>query len=132
MAIAIDRLDHIVITAWDVERTLEFYERVLGMTPVTFAGGRRALAFGRQKINLHQAGREYEPKALKPVPGAIDLCFIATTPLAEVIEHVKACGVAIVEGPVPKTGALGPMQSIYLRDPDGNLVEVSNYEDAAP
>ena len=132
MAIAIDRLDHIVITAWDVERTLAFYERVLGMTPVTFAGGRRALAFGRQKINLHQAGREYEPKALKPVPGAIDLCFIATTPLAEVIEHVKACGVAIVEGPVPKTGALGPMQSIYLRDPDGNLVEVSNYEDAAP
>jgi catechol 2,3-dioxygenase-like lactoylglutathione lyase family enzyme len=131
MAIAIDRLDHIVITAWDVERTLEFYERVLGMTPVTFAGGRRALAFGRQKINLHQAGREYEPKALKPVPGAIDLCFIATTPLAEVIEHVKACGVAIVEGPVPKTGALGPMQSIYLRDPDGNLVEISNYEDPA-
>jgi|SRR6185369_1237932 catechol 2,3-dioxygenase-like lactoylglutathione lyase family enzyme len=132
MAIAIDRLDHIVITAWDVERTLAFYERVLGMTPVTFAGGRRALAFGRQKINLHQAGREYEPKALKPVPGAIDLCFIATTPLAEVIEHVKACGVTIVEGPVPKTGALGPMQSIYLRDPDGNLVEISNYEDAAP
>jgi len=132
MAIAIDRLDHIVITAWDVERTLAFYERVLGMTPVTFAGGRRALAFGRQKINLHQAGREYEPKALKPVPGAIDLCFIATTPLAAVIEHVKACGVTIVEGPVPKTGALGPMQSIYLRDPDGNLVEISNYEDAAP
>ena len=132
MAIAIDRLDHIVITAWDVERTLAFYERVLGMTPVTFAGGRRALAFGRQKINLHQAGREFEPKALKPVPGAIDLCFIAATPLAEVIEHVKACGVAIVEGPVPKTGALGPMQSIYLRDPDGNLVEISNYEDAAP
>ena len=132
MAIAIDRLDHIVITAWDVERTLAFYALVLGMTPVTFAGGRRALAFGRQKINLHQAGREYEPKALKPVPGAIDLCFIATTPLAEVIEHVKACGVAIVEGPVPKTGALGPMQSIYLRDPDGNLVEISNYEDAAP
>jgi catechol 2,3-dioxygenase-like lactoylglutathione lyase family enzyme len=132
MGIAIDRLDHIVITAWDVERTLAFYERVLGMTPVTFAGGRRALAFGRQKINLHQAGREYEPKALKPVPGAIDLCFIATTPLAEVIEHVKACGVTIVEGPVPKTGALGPMQSIYLRDPDGNLVEISNYEDAAP
>ena len=132
MAIAIDRLDHIVITAWDVERTLAFYERVLGMTPVTFAGGRRALAFGRQKINLHQAGREYEPKALKPVPGAIDLCFIAATPLAEVIEHVKACGVTIVEGPVPKTGALGPMQSIYLRDPDGNLVEISNYEDAAP
>jgi catechol 2,3-dioxygenase-like lactoylglutathione lyase family enzyme len=132
MTIAIDRLDHLVITAWDVDRTIAFYERVLGMSAVTFAGGRRALAFGRQKINLHQAGREFEPKALKPVPGAIDLCFIAATPLAQVMEHLAACGVAIVEGPVPKTGALGPMQSVYIRDPDGNLVEISNYEEAAP
>jgi catechol 2,3-dioxygenase-like lactoylglutathione lyase family enzyme len=100
------------------------------MEPITFAGGRRGLAFGRQKINLHQSGREYEPKALKPGPGTIDLCFIAATPLAEVIEHVKSCGVAIVEGPVAKTGALGPMQSVYIRDPDGNLVEISNYEGA--
>lgn len=131
MVIAIDRIDHIVVTAWDVDRTIAFYQRVLGMDPVTFAGGRRGLAFGRQKINLHQAGGEFEPKALKPAPGAIDLCFISPTPLAEVIEHIKSCGVAIVEGPVPRTGALGPMQSVYIRDPDGNLVEISNYEDTS-
>ena len=128
MPIAIDRIDHIVVTAWDVDRTIDFYQRVLGMEPITFAGGRRGLAFGRQKINLHQAGREFEPKALKPAPGTVDLCFIATTPLAEVVEHVKSCGVAIVEGPVARTGAQGSMQSIYVRDPDGNLVEISNYE----
>ena len=123
----IDRIDHIVITAQDVQRTIDFYTRVMGMEAVTFGEGRRALAFGRQKINLHQAGREYEPKALKPVPGAIDLCFITETPLEEVIAHLKANGVAIAQGPVPKTGALGPMTSVYFRDPDGNLIEVSNY-----
>jgi catechol 2,3-dioxygenase-like lactoylglutathione lyase family enzyme len=128
MPIAIDRIDHIVLTAFDVQRTLDFYTRVLGMEPVTFAGGRRGLAFGRQKINLHQAGREFEPKALKPAPGALDLCFITETPLDEVIEELKAQGVAIAEGPVPKTGALGPMMSVYFRDPDGNLLEVSNYD----
>ena len=129
MAIAIDRIDHIVVTAWDVDRTVAFYQRVLGMEAITFAGGRRGLAFGRQKINLHQAGREFEPKALKPTPGAIDLCFISTTPLAEVVQHIRSCDVAIVEGPVPRTGALGPMQSVYIRDPDGNLIEISTYED---
>jgi len=123
----IDRIDHIVITAFDIERTLDFYARVMGMEPITFAGGRRGLAFGRQKINLHQAGREYEPKALKPNPGSMDLCFITATPLEEVIAQLKAQGVAIAEGPVPKTGALGPMTSVYFRDPDGNLIEVSNY-----
>jgi catechol 2,3-dioxygenase-like lactoylglutathione lyase family enzyme len=123
----IDRIDHIVITAFDLERTLDFYSRVMGMEPVTFAGGRRALAFGRQKINLHQAGREFEPKALKPTPGSMDLCFVTETPLADVMAHLKSQGVAIAEGPVPKTGALGPMSSVYFRDPDGNLVEVSNY-----
>jgi len=128
MAISIDRIDHLVLTVADVERTLAFYSRVLGMEPVTFAGGRRALAFGRQKLNLHQAGREYEPKALKPVPGAIDLCFIASTPLVEVIATLKREGVVVIEGPVAKTGALGPMMSVYFRDPDGNLVEVSNYD----
>ena len=128
MAISIDRIDHLVLTVADVERTLAFYSRVLGMEPVTFAGGRRALAFGRQKLNLHQAGREYEPKALKPVPGAIDLCFIASTPLEEVIATLKGEGVVVIEGPVAKTGALGPMMSVYFRDPDGNLVEVSNYD----
>jgi catechol 2,3-dioxygenase-like lactoylglutathione lyase family enzyme len=127
MPLSIDRIDHIVITAHDVERTLDFYSRVLGMEPITFAGGRRGLAFGRQKINLHQAGREYEPKALKPNPGSMDLCFITETPLDDVIAQLKAQGVAIAEGPVPKTGALGPMTSVYFRDPDGNLIEVSNY-----
>jgi len=129
----IDRIDHIVITAFDLERTLDFYQRVLGMEPITFAGGRRGLAFGRQKINLHQSGREFEPKALKPTPGSIDLCFITETPLAEVAAHLRQCGVAIAEGPVPKTGAMGPMMSVYFRDPDGNLIEVSNYgEPVAP
>lgn len=127
MAIAIDRIDHIVLTVFDPERTIAFYQRVLGFEPVTFAGGRRGLAFGRQKFNLHQSGREYEPKALKPVPGAIDLCLIAATPLELVIGHLEAEGVAIIEGPVPRTGATGEMISVYFRDPDGNLIEVSNY-----
>jgi len=128
MAIAIDRIDHIVLTVFDIDRTIDFYSRVLGMEPVTFAGGRRGLAFGRQKLNLHQAGREYEPKALRPAPGAIDLCFVAATPLGQVIEALRAQKVAIIQGPVAKTGALGSMQSVYFRDPDGNLVEVSNYD----
>ena len=127
MPISIDRIDHIVLTVHDLERTLDFYSRVLGMEPVTFAGGRRGLAFGRQKLNLHQAGREFEPKALKPAPGAIDLCFISQTPLAQVMDDLRMHGVHIIEGPVDKTGALGPMRSVYFRDPDGNLVEVSNY-----
>ena len=127
MVVKIDRIDHIVLTVHDLERTIAFYSRVLGMEPVTFAGGRRGLAFGRQKLNLHQAGREFEPKALAPAPGAIDLCFISETPLADVIAKLKAEGVVIIEGPVDKTGALGPMKSVYFRDPDGNLIEVSNY-----
>ncbi len=125
--IAIDRIDHVVLTCFDVQRTLDFYSTVLGMEPVTFAGGRRGLAFGRQKFNLHQAGREFEPKALKPGPGTMDLCLITDTPLEEVIGHLKANGVAIIEGPVEKTGATGPLLSVYFRDPDGNLIEVSNY-----
>jgi len=123
----IDRIDHVVLTVFDLQRTCDFYERVLGMKVVTFGEGRTALAFGRQKLNLHLSGREFDPKALKPTPGSMDLCFITETPLAEVIEHVKSCGVKIAEGPVPKTGATGPMSSIYMRDPDGNLIEVSNY-----
>jgi catechol 2,3-dioxygenase-like lactoylglutathione lyase family enzyme len=127
MPIAIDRIDHVVLTVFDVERSLEFYARVLGMEPVTFAGGRRGLAFGQQKLNLHQAGREFEPKALKPAPGAMDLCFISATPLEEVASALRAEGIEVIAGPVPKTGALGPMMSVYFRDPDGNLIEVSNY-----
>jgi catechol 2,3-dioxygenase-like lactoylglutathione lyase family enzyme len=128
MPFSIDRVDHLVLTVFDVDRTLDFYRRVLGMEPITFAGGRRGLAFGRQKLNLHQAGREFEPKALKPTPGAIDVCFITGSALDDVIAHLKAQGVAIAAGPVEKTGALGPMMSVYFRDPDGNLIEVSRYE----
>ena len=127
MGVTIDRIDHLVLTVHDLERTIDFYSRVLGMEPVTFAGGRRALSFGRQKLNLHQSGREYEPRALKPAPGAIDLCLITDTPVEQVLEHLRAQGVHIVQGPVDKTGATGPIRSVYFRDPDGNLVEVSNY-----
>jgi len=123
----IDRIDHVVMTVRSVDATCAFYERVLGMQPVTFAGGRRALAFGRQKINLHQAGREFEPKAQLAAPGTLDLCLITTTPLAKVVDHLARCDVTIIEGPVAKTGATGPLRSVYFRDPDQNLIEVSNY-----
>jgi catechol 2,3-dioxygenase-like lactoylglutathione lyase family enzyme len=125
----INRLNHLVLTVADVTKTCEFYERVLGMETVTFGAGRKALAFGQQKINLHQSGKEFEPKAVKPTPGSGDLCFIASTPLPEVIQHLKGEGIDIVEGPVARTGATGPMQSVYFRDTDGNLIEVSNYAD---
>jgi catechol 2,3-dioxygenase-like lactoylglutathione lyase family enzyme len=123
----IERLDHLVLTVADITKTCEFYEKVLGMETVTFGAGRKALSFGQQKINLHQAGMEFEPKAVRPTPGSGDLCFITSTPVAVVIEHLKKAGVAIEEGPVPRTGATGPIQSVYFRDPDGNLIEVSNY-----
>lgn len=123
----IDRLDHLVLTVRDVDATCSFYVRVLGMQLVTFGEARKALAFGRQKINLHQAGREFEPKAALPTPGSADLCLITDVPLDEVIAHLTACGVAVVEGPVMRTGATGPIRSVYFRDPDGNLIEVSNY-----
>ena len=125
----ISGIDHIVLTVTDIERSIEFYQRVLGMEPVTFGEGRRALRFGSQKINLHQSGKEYEPKANYPQPGSADLCFVTDGSLAGVIEHIYACGEAIIDGPVARTGALGPMQSIYLRDPDGNLLEVAAYGD---
>lgn len=126
MAITIDRLDHLVLTVRDIAASCDFYARVLGMEVVTFGAGRKALAFGRHKINLHQAGREFEPKAARPTPGSADLCLIAATPLDEVIAHLQACGVAILEGPVQRTGAQGPILSVYFRDPDLNLIEVSN------
>lgn len=123
----IERLDHFVLTVADVEATCRFYERTLGMKRIEFGGGRIALTFGRQKINLHRAGHEYEPKARQALPGTGDFCLIASTPIATLIEHLAACDVPIEEGPISKTGALGPIRSIYVRDPDGNLVEVSNY-----
>lgn len=122
----LDRLDHLVLTVADVEASIAFYERVLGMTAVTFAGGRRALAFGAQKINLHPHGHEFEPKAARPTPGSADLCFITEVPLEAVQAHLAACGVSVIEGPVRRTGATGPILSVYLRDPDGNLIEIAN------
>ena len=125
--LTIDRIDHIVLTVADVDATVAFYTRVLGMTDVTFGAGRRALAFGTQKINLHAAGREYVPHARRPAAGSADFCLITRTPIADAMAHVRACGVEIEEGPVTRTGATGPIASFYFRDPDGNLVEVSNY-----
>lgn len=122
----IDRLDHFVLTVADIEATCAFYEKALGMTVVTFGSGRKALTFGRQKINLHQAGSEFEPKALRPTAGSGDFCLITDTPLAAVIAHLRGCGIAIEDGPVPRTGATGPLTSVYLRDPDANLIEISN------
>jgi catechol 2,3-dioxygenase-like lactoylglutathione lyase family enzyme len=123
----IERIDHLVLTVSDIERTCEFYSRVLGMQTVVFDEGRRALAFGGQKINLHQAGEEFEPHAAHPTPGSADLCFITDVPTDEVLRELESHGIGMVRGPVERTGALGPMESVYLRDPDGNLIEVSNY-----
>jgi catechol 2,3-dioxygenase-like lactoylglutathione lyase family enzyme len=122
----IDRLDHLVLTVRDIAATCHFYERVLGMQVVTFGTARTALRFGRQKINLHQHGYEFEPKARHPKPGSADLCFITTTPLAQVLAHLESCGVVVEEGPVQRTGATGPIVSVYIRDPDGNLIELAN------
>lgn len=122
----IARLDHMVLTVADITTTCDFYARALGMRVVTFGEGRKALAFGSQKINLHQHGREFEPKAHRPTPGSADLCFITETPLDEAVAHLHAAGVDIIEGPVRRTGAQGPILSIYFRDPDANLIEVSN------
>jgi catechol 2,3-dioxygenase-like lactoylglutathione lyase family enzyme len=123
----IEGIDHLVLTVKDIDATCEFYGRVLGMDIITFAGNRRALSFGGQKINLHQAGNEYEPKAQNPTPGSADLCFITSVPLAEVSSHLASCGATLLEGPVQRTGARGPIASLYFRDPDMNLIEVSNY-----
>ena len=126
-SVRIDRLDHLVLTVADIDATVEFYTSVLGMQAVTFGAGRSALTFGLSKINLHQAGREFEPKAGRPTPGSADLCLIAADPLERVIEELAAHDVPIEEGPVERTGATGPILSVYFRDPDQNLIEVSNY-----
>jgi len=122
----LDQIDHLVLTVRDIGDTIAFYTRVLGMEEVTFGEGRKALAFGTQKINLHETGREFEPKALHPKPGSADLCFLTAEPLARVVKHMENCGVDILEGPIERTGAQGPIQSIYIRDPDGNLLEIAN------
>ena len=125
----IDRLDHLVLTVRDIDATVAFYVGVLGMDEVTFGAGRKALRFGDQKINLHEAGREFEPKADRPTPGSADLCFVSAVPVEEVADRVRQSGIDVIEGPVARTGAVGPIRSVYFRDPDGNLIEVSNYSD---
>lgn len=125
----IDSLDHLVLTVKDIDITASFYSKVLGMEVITFGEGRKALVFGSQKINLHQHGKEFEPKAEHPTPGSADLCFITSVPVTEVIRHLVSCNVAVIEGPVQRTGARGPIVSVYFRDPDLNLIEVSNYLD---
>lgn len=126
MGLKLESLDHLVLTVADIAATCAFYERVLGMTVVSFGEGRTALAFGRQKINLHVAGKEFDPKARRPTPGSGDLCFLTSTPIQAVVGHLDATGTAIVEGPVRRTGATGPILSVYVRDPDGNLIEIAN------
>jgi len=126
----IDHLDHLVLTTVDEAACVDFYTRVLGMALESFVGGtppvaRKAFRFGNQKINLHVRGREFEPKAHLPVPGSLDLCFIASVPLDEVVARLQSCDWPIVEGPVQRTGATGPIRSVYVRDPDLNLIEIS-------
>jgi len=125
---SISCIDHIVLTVKDIEATVSFYESVLGMVRESFGEGRIALKFGSQKINLHQQGKEYEPKARMPLPGSEDLCFITDTKLETAMDQVRNKGVEILEGPVTRTGAMGTIVSFYFRDPDGNLIEVANYE----
>src|SRR3954466_8163630 len=123
----IDRIDHLVLTVRDIENTCAFYTGTLGMKVVNFGAGRKALAFGSQKINLHQQGKEFEPKADCPKPGSADFCLITSVPMRQVITHLQASAVGLIEGPVKRTGAVGTLLSVFFRDPDLNLVEVSNY-----
>ena len=123
----IDSLDHVVLTVKDIDATCTFYVKVLGMEIVTFGENRKALSFGSQKINLQQLGRESTLKADKPTPGSADVCFITSVSLSEVIAQLNFCGVDLLAGPVERNGARGPMMSVYFRDPDMNLIEVSNY-----
>jgi len=125
--VKINRLDHFVLTVADIDATVAFYTQQLGMEAITFAGGRSALTFGTSKINLHQVGNEFEPKAVRPTPGSADICLVVDEPVAEVMAQLTSAGVPIEEGPVERTGAIGPILSCYLRDPDGNLIELSNY-----
>jgi catechol 2,3-dioxygenase-like lactoylglutathione lyase family enzyme len=126
MSIETSHLDHLVMTVADIEKTCDFYKKVMGMKVITFKGTRKALHFGQQKINLHQAGKEFEPKALVPMPGSLDLCFIVSTPIDKVINHLGLLNIVVEEGPIERTGSQGPIMSVYIRDLDGNLIELSN------
>lgn len=127
MAMQIAGVDHVVLTVCDLAATVDFYERVLGMRPYTFAGGTRtALSFGHQKLNLHELGREFLPNAREARPGSADLCFLTETPLDQVVAHLQAHAVEIEHGPDGADGAEGPLNSVWIRDPDGNLIELAN------
>jgi catechol 2,3-dioxygenase-like lactoylglutathione lyase family enzyme len=123
----IERIDHLVLTVQNIKASCAFYTKVLGLKAVAFQGGRQAVVFGNQKINFHESGKPFDPKALRPTPGSADFCFIARDPLTKIISHLDICGVKIIEGPVERTGAMGPMTSIYIRDPDQNLIEIAIY-----
>lgn len=124
--VIIEKIDHLVLTVKDIERTSRFYSHILGMEVITFGEGRKAIKFGTQKFNLHEAGREFEPKAMRPNPGSVDICLLTQTPLVQVIELLKKKSVTVEVGPVRRTGAMGPIESLYIRDPDGNLIEIAN------
>ncbi|MCF2218861.1 VOC family protein [Chryseobacterium sp. PS-8] len=123
----IKSIDHLVLTVADIEKTVDFYTSILGFEVIVFGENRKALTFGNQKINLHQKGKEFEPKAEHPTCGSADLCFISETDIYEVLQELKEKNIEIIEGIVERTGALGKIQSVYLRDPDQNLIEISNY-----
>lgn len=125
------RLDHLVLTVESIDATLDFYQRTMGMEKVTFHGGRVALVFGNQKINLHERGREFEPRAAHVQPGSADLCFILESSVHDAVRRLDELGIPIIDGPVSRTGATGEILSVYFRDPDGNLIEVSNYVEAS-
>ena len=123
----VERIDHIVLTVTNIEKTCQFYSRVLGMEVVTFGADRRALRFGEQKLNLQEKGRESPTRAKTPMPGAGDICFITQTPITDVVAHLEGAGVTIEQGPIERGGATGTILSVYFRDPDENLIEVSRY-----
>lgn len=122
----LSNLDHLVLTVKDIDKSCDFYTRILGMQLIEFAAGRKALKFGAQKINLHQHHQEFEPKAAVPTPGSADLCFVTDMPMNEVERHLDQNFIKIIEGPIKRTGANGPILSIYIRDPDNNLIEIAN------
>lgn len=122
----LNSLDHLVLTVQNIDQTCHFYHQVLGMEVITFGAGRKALRFGQQKINLHELGKEFEPKAKWPTSGSADLCFLTDVKIEEVVKHLNDNEIPIEEGPIQRTGALGPITSVYIRDPDGNLIEISN------
>lgn len=124
--ITVTAIDHLVLTVHSIPRTIEFYER-LGMTAVTFGEGRTALSFGKQKINLHEYKNEFEPKAAKPTPGSADLCFLVAQPVQEIKTILEESNIQVIVGPVERTGVLTKLESIYIRDPDNNLIELSNF-----